>query len=203
MNRDPIRLLANLYDLIIAAYRRLPPRPKIVSSFLALVAALAIAADFVDAGEMLTKALDGSQKAEAELVQVMSATGADRALLTRFIDGDREAVASVAQGGKSEVSRANQYTSLSVHPYDILYREHKAGRCWRYHYKLGTQRAHILDDGMARVDAQVLLSCPVVQQGRLLGAASVSFAGVMPPEAEAQKLAQLQRLALGLGEYLD
>jgi hypothetical protein len=37
----------------------------------------------------------------------------------------------------------------------------------------------------------------------LLGAASVSFADVMPPEAEAQKLAELQRLAQGLGKYLD
>lgn len=198
-----ISLLAKLHDMTTAAYRRLPPRQKIVSWLLALIAVLAIAADFMDAGELITEAFDDSRQANAELAQIMVEMSADRALLTRFVDGDRETVASAAQGGKPEVVRANQYTSLSVYPYSELYREHKAGRCWRYNYKLGTQQAHILDDGMARVGAQVLLSCPVAQQGRLLGAASVSFADVMPPEAEAQKLAELQRLAQGLGKYLD
>ena len=173
-----------------------------MSWLLALIAVLAIAADFMDAGEMLTEAFDDSHKAEAELVQIMSATAADRALLTRFIDGDREAVASVAQGGRPEVSKANQYTSLSVHPYDVLYREHKAGRCWSYSYDLG-QRKHILDDGMARVAARLLLSCPVKGQGLLLGALSVSYDEPLDIAVEAQKLAQLRRLAQGLGKYLD
>jgi hypothetical protein len=198
-----ISLLAKMHDMTTAAYRRLPPRQKIMSWLLALIAVLAIAADFMDAGEMLTEAFDDSHKAEAELVQIMISTKADRALLTRFVEGDREAVASVSQGGKPEVVRANQYTSLSVYPYDVLYREHRAGRCWNYHYKQGTPKKNILEDGMARVGAQELLSCPVKVQGRLLGAVSVSYSQVLAVATEAQKLAQLRRLAQGLGKYLD
>jgi GAF domain-containing protein len=197
-----ISLLAKLHDMTTAAYRRLPPRQKIMSWLLALIAVLAIAADFMDAGEMLAEVFGRSRQANAELAQIMVEMSADRALLTRFDAGYREAVASVAQGGKPEVSKANQFTSLSVHPYDVLYREHKAGRCWSYSYDLG-QRKHILDDGMARAGARSLLSCPVRGQGLLLGALSVSYDEPLDIAVKARKQAQLQRLAQGLGKYLD
>jgi hypothetical protein len=187
--------LAKIYDYL--AKRR--PLTVVLTS---LISVGAIIADVSDFGGGLSGLFNNQGAMERRLEVLIAEVDADKAAAFAFEDGERRAIADVAQSGAMPVVNSNRIVSLSAPPFDELLAAHKKRQCWVYTYPKDGQNKNQLDDGMSRSGNRTIISCPIYSNQALKGTIGVGWGRYLSQQEIERKTIKIQEAANEIGEML-